>query len=413
MHAGVTRCVGESIIESLGPLRNDSTMSVEIRLMQASDANKWDTYVNGHLNRTVYHLSGWKDVIEKTYGHKTYYLLALRPSQHFSASDNKPTEVYAVDSGRVVGILPLIHLKHFLFGNSLISLPFFDMGGILADDCETEKALLLEAVKLGQNLNVTCIELRHLKPLSFIEGNSEVSVQGAEGIRHADKPSSIKCLTRSHKVRMIIRLPESSAVLMKSFKSKLRSQIRKPLKEGLEVRIAGLEALEEFYEVFSVNMRDLGSPVHSKRLMENVILEFGNATKIIMVYKDHEPVACSLIIGFKDTLENPWASSLREYSRISPNMLLYWTMLEYGCQNGYSYFDFGRSSRGKGTFKFKEQWGAKPTTFNWHYIYLKGLPNSDEVAEKSRFDKAIQYWQKLPVSVTKVIGPRIRKHVGL
>ena len=113
---------------------------------------------------------------------------------------------------------------------------------------------------------------------------------------------------------------------MKSFKSKLRSQIKKPIKEGLEAKVGGPELLEDFYKVFLINMRDLGSPVHSKKLMQNVLVAFLDKAKIIVVYKDRDPLACSLIIEFNDTLENPWASSLREYSRLSPNMLLYWTM---------------------------------------------------------------------------------------
>ena len=94
-------------------------------------------------------------------------------------------------------------------------------------------------------------------------------------------------------------------------------------------------------------------------------------------------------------------------------MLLYWTMLEYACGNGFSYFDFGRSSPGEGTYKFKEQWGAEPNPLYWHYISLDGQPTDEKTDEKSKFEKAIQYWQKLPVSITKVLGPMIRKHIGL
>ena len=119
------------------------------------------------------------------------------------------------------------------------------------------------------------------------------------------------------------------------------------------------------------------------------------------------------MVGFRDTLENPWASSLREYSRLSPNMLLYWTMLEYACDNGYSYFDFGRSSPDEGTYKFKKQWGAEPIPLHWHYILLNGQPIIEETSEKSKFEKAIHFWKKLPVRVTKIIGPMIRKNIGL
>ncbi len=200
---------------------------------------------------------------------------------------------------------------------------------------------------------------------------------------------------------------------MKSFKSKLRSQIRKPIKEGLCAKIGGLELLDDFYDVFSVNMRDLGSPVHSKKLMQNVLEEFTGSAKIVVVYKGEEPVACSMIAGYKDTLENPWASALREYSRLSPNMLLYWAMLEYACDNSYDYFDFGRSSPNEGTYKFKEQWGAKAAPLHWHYISLNGQQLGEETSEKTKFEKAIWYWQKIPVPITKIIGPMIRKHIGL
>ena len=212
---------------------------------------------------------------------------------------------------------------------------------------------------------------------------------------------------------MLLNLPESSEALMKSFKAKLRSQIRKPVKEGLKAKVGGLEFLNDFYHVFCINMRDLGSPVHSKKLMRNVLEEFADKAKILMVHKGSLPVACSLVVGFKDTLENPWASALREYSRLSPNMLLYWTMLEYACNNGYTYFDFGRSSPEEGTYKFKEQWGAQSTTLHWHYVSLNEKLNDEETSEKSKFNKLINCWKKLPVSITKIMGPSIRKHIGL
>jgi len=212
---------------------------------------------------------------------------------------------------------------------------------------------------------------------------------------------------------MILDLPESSDMLMNSFKAKLRSQIKKPIKEGLQAKIGGLELLEDFYYVFLINMRDLGSPVHSKNFIKNLLEEFPDKAKIVIVHKDHNPLACGLVIGFKTTLQNPWASALKEYSKLSPNMLLYWTMLEYGCNNGYSSFDFGRSTPGEGTYKFKEQWGAKPALLYWHYISTDNRAISEESDEKSKFNKAIEYWKRLPVSVTKIIGPMIRKHIGL
>ncbi len=385
---------------------------MEIRLYKQPDRGAWDTYVYSHAKPNPYLLSGWKKIIEKTYGHKTYYLVATENTHKHAkkiqqgetstqgesitnpANPNNP--INATNS--IVGVLPLVHLKHFVFGNSLISIPFFDLGGILADDEYIEKALLSEAIKLGQDLGANNIELRHAVPLSWIN--------------KTDSTNRMTCVTRSHKIRMLLELPESSEILMKSFKSKLRSQIRKPIKEGLTSKVGGMELLNDFYKVFSINMRDLGSPVHSKNLMKNVLEEFADKSRIVIVYRNNEPLASSLVVGFKDTLQNPWASALRKYSRLTPNMLLYWTMLDYSCDNGYTCFDFGRSSQGEGTYKFKEQWGAKPVPLHWHYISLdKKL--TEEKSEKSKSEKAIRYWQKLPVPVTKIIGPRIRKYIGL
>ena len=223
----------------------------------------------------------------------------------------------------------------------------------------------------------------------------------------------LKVATRSDKVRMLLNLPESSALLMESFKSKLRSQITKPLKEGFATSIGGLELLEDFYEVFLVNMRDLGSPVHSMELMRHVLREFPERSTIIVVYRSEEPVASALVVGCDKVLRNPWASSRRKYASLSPNMLLYLRMLEYACDSGYRVFDFGRSTAGEGTYKFKEQWGAAPAPLYWYYFSLDGKSLDPESSGTERFRKAARYWKKLPLIVTKVIGPSIRKHISL
>ncbi len=369
-------------------------MRIIVKQTEPNDSVVWNAYIDAHPKSTLYHLYNWKNIIEKTYAHKTYYLIAEQ-------QPNKPNN----STNPVIGILPLVHIKHFLFGNSLISIPFFDLGGILADNDEVEKALLSEAIKLAQKLKAKNIELRHPQPLSCIR---ELNPPNPT---NPSNPTTV--VTKSHKVSMILNLPESSEELMKSFKSKLRSQIKKPVKEGLKSKIGGFELIDDFYKVFLVNMRDLGSPVHSKKLIQNVIEEFPEKAKIVIVYKEAQPIACSLVVSFKDTLENPWASALRKYSRLSPNMLLYWTMQKYACDNGFKYFDFGRSTPEEGTYKFKKQWSAKPFPLHWQYISLNGKSIEKETPEKSKFDETIKFWQKLPVPVTKILGPMIRQYIGL
>lgn len=372
----------------------------------------WDSYVYRHPRATLYHLSAWKDIIEKSYGHKAYYLMAVEDGLHQKNKNPKPAicqqNLTTCNPKKIVGILPLIHLKHFIFGNSLVSIPFFDLGGILANDGEIEKILLSAAIRLGQELKADTIELRQTEPLSWL--TSDNFKQLGDDLELA---GGCAFHVRSHKARMLLKLSESSQLLMESFKSKLRSQIQKPIKEGLTARLGHVEQLEQFYRVFAINMRDLGSPAHSKRLMLNVMNTLPEKTKVAIVYKGNQPLACSLVVGFQGILENPWASALRKYSRLSPNMLLYWTMLEYACDNKFICFDFGRSSPEEGTYKFKEQWGAQPSILYWYYLSLNCHRTGSQGSEKDRFAQFIALWRKLPAPIATAIGPSIRKHIGL
>jgi len=368
-------------------------MSLELLLLDENSEYYplWDDYVMNHPKSNLYQLSGWGRTINRSYGHKIINLMAV----DIERKDSGVAEP-SIEKRHIVGLLPLVRLSSFIFGRNLLSMPFFDFGGVLADSPIVEQRLLNESISLAKNTNVENIEIRQILPITV---DRELINQ--------------QCRHDQEKVRMILELPDDPEVLMKSFKSKLRSQIRRPLKEDLDVKIGQIDLLDDFYNVFASNMRDLGSPVHSKKFIRSVVLEFQDSAKILIVYKGDTPLACSLIVGFNEVLENPWASSLRKYSRISPNMLLYWKMLEYACENGYKYFDFGRSSVGEGTYKFKKQWGSVPKPLNWYFIAQGKKSSEMNQVKQAKYSRAINIWRKLPVPITVILGPMIRKHIGL
>ena len=362
---------------------------MNIRLYNHSDKEAWDRFVMGHANATHCHLSRWKDVIERVYGHKAYYLIAE-------------------DEGRVVGLFPLIHIKSLIFGNQLVSMPFLNYGGILASSEEAEKTLLREATELGRRLGVKNLEIRSISFASCLRENGSPDPISSQALQPSPNWDE-----RTDKVRMVLELSGGLDLLFHTLGSKLRSQIRRPQKEGMKMVIGGSEHLSEFYRVFSTNMRDLGSPVHPKRLFQEILDQFDEDVKIGIVLHNGRPVAGGMIVCFRETVEIPWASSLRKYNRFSPNMLLYWSFIEHASNEGFRVFDFGRSTIGEGTHKFKEQWKAKPYPLYWNSVSTAGKKAAVFNIESKYVDTASLIWKKIPVPIANWVGPKIRASISL
>ncbi len=340
-----------------------------ISICQEQDRIRWNRYVLASKTASCYHLVEWKDVIKNSFGHRSWYLLSED------------------ETGRVNGILPLVQIKSALFGNFLVSLPYFNYGGSCADSEGITRQLLAAAIEIGKELKAQHIELRHTFAVN-------------------------EWKEKTSKVVMTLALPEKADDLWKSFPSKLRSQVQRPVREGMYASLGREENLDAFYGIFAENMRDLGTPVYGKDFFRHILRTFPESSWICTIYtKDREPVAAGFLVGFKDVLEIPWASSLRRYNRFSPNMLLYWSVLKLACERGYRIFDFGRSTPNEGTFRFKEQWGAKPVQLYWHYWMRNGQPMPELNPHNPKYRMAIGAWQRMPLFLTNLIGPHIVKNL--
>ncbi len=219
-----------------------------------------------------------------------------------------------------------------------------------------------------------------------------------------------------YKVRMLLDLPGCSETLLSSFKAKLRSQVKKPLRDGLTAYVGGNELVDDFYQVFAENMRDLGSPVHSRSWIKNIVANYDDRARVGLVRApDGKPAAGGILLLHPHTVSIPWASSLRRYNRFSPNMLLYWNFLAFAADSGFGRFDFGRSSPGEGTYRFKAQWGAKPEILDWRCYQPDGSlrPNSVENRCSNLRQRIEAIWRRMPLGVTNTLGPMVRRYVSL
>ena len=351
--------------------------SITIKPADESDQKQWDAYVLNHPSATPYHLYAWKKAIETAYGHQSTYYIAKKNST-------------------IIGALPLVHLRLAPFINQLVSLPFCDVGNCLADDDVIQDSLLKQAVQLKHNSRVATLHLRgDLLPTAFAEHDFKKNNTG--------------------KVRLILDLPETADKLFNSFKSKLRSQVRKAEKNGVQFRWGSLSDIDAAYHVFAKNMHELGSPVHSKSFLHAVLSRYADRAKLGIAEFEGTIIGMGIILLADKSVSIPWASTLREYNRLGPNMLLYWSFLKFSTENGYQTFDFGRSSIGEGTYKFKQQWGAKPVPLIWYDAYAMQEKKEKHPQQKGWGNREClaAVWRKLPLGLATRLGPKVRKYVSL
>jgi FemAB-related protein (PEP-CTERM system-associated) len=340
---------------------------MNIRLAnQPKDPQLWDDFVERSPDGSNYHRWNWKRVIEESFHWPTFYFLAE-------------------ENGVIQGILPIVWQKSWVFGSFLTSLPFLNGGGILATKETAKDGLVAEATALAKGLRVDHLELRH----------------------RVDPRLTLP--TKLHKVAMILQVDADSEKMWSALSHKVRTDIRKGIKSGLAAELGGQELLNDFYEVFARNMRDLGTPVYSRGFFRTTLSAFPNENFICVVRHKGKPVAASFLLGYRQTVEAGWSAARYDYLAMRPNMFLYWNILDFAARRGYREFDFGRSSVGSGTYRFKKQWGARELSLFWAYWVPNGAKLPEVNKENPRYELAIKCWQKLPVSFTKLLGPSIVK----
>ena len=340
-----------------------------IELLDNENCKAWDAFVDQTRGASIYHLSSWVTLIKNQFGHQSYHLL------------------HRDKSGNVDGVLPLVRLRSRLFGDYMVSMPYFNYGGVVAGSIEIKDALYVAAISVADQVGVSHLELRQ--------------TEESEKIQHC----------RTDKVVMLLDLPADPDDLWSDIGSKRRSQIKRPLRENVEVLHGQIDLLDQFYAVFSRNMRDLGTPVYPKSFFRAILESFTESSYITIVQHQNKPVAAAFLLGWKSGIEIPWASSLREANPLGVNMLLYWEVIKRSIELGYKVFDFGRSTMNAGTYRFKKQWGSQPKQLYWYYWLKEGESMPELTPSSPKYKLAIATWKKLPVPVANLLGPYLVKNL--
>lgn len=331
------------------------------------ESEEWDRFAGAQAGFTHFHLHGWSSVIGKSFGHECLNLVSR------------------TSSGAINGVLPLVRVKSALFGHYLVSLPFLNYGGPLGTDSAIQ-ALTDEAVRRSEATGVRLLELRSRIPLPIT-------------------------LPVSHrKITVLLDLPASGQDLMKAIPSKVRSQVRRPQKEGVTVRF-GPDQVKPFFSVFARHMRDLGTPTLPLGFFEAIAGTFGDSAWFGCAWLEGRPVACGAGFVWGREYEMTWASSLSEYNRIAPNMLLYYAFMEQAIGRGLELFNFGRCTPDGGTHRFKRQWGGRDEVLHWYQHTRGSQPAATPSPDDGAFSWGPRIWKRLPLPLATALGPRIVRYI--
>lgn len=339
-----------------------------VKELDEKDFYRWDVYVGRAPEATFFHRSGWKTVIEQAFGHAARFL-------------------YAEEEGEIVGILPLGHIKSMIFGDSLISTPFCVTGGVVADNDAVRQALEARAIELANELSVGYLEMRYEMPV------------------HADWPSKSDLYVSFKKE--VDPDPEQN---LKNIPRKQRAVVRKGIKAGLQSEWD--DAVNRLYDAYSQSVHALGTPVFAKKYFQILQDVFGESCSILTVTLDGQLVASVMSFYFRDQVLPYYGGGTSLARKCKGNDFMYWELMRHSCEQGVKVFDYGRSKVGTGAYSFKKNWGFEPQPLYYEYHLVKDneLPNISPTNPKYRM--FIDAWKKMPLWMTRMIGPHIVKYTG-
>jgi FemAB-related protein (PEP-CTERM system-associated) len=337
---------------------------VVVRAFESQDAERWERFVLDHQEGTFFHQLAWKRVVEKTFDHVAKY-------------------VYAERDGQIVGVAPLFLVSNWMVGKCLVSSPLASYGGICASDTEAEHALLEFIKRQAQEQQVDYLELRN----------------PAGGTLPGFVPN-----TRYS--GFSLTLSKDPEAVLKGLPKDIRYMIRKAEKADLHVR-RGPELLDEFYKLFTINMRRLGTPVFPRSLFVNLLAQFGKQIDVLVVYAGSQPVASAVSFLFRDTMHPYYIGGLPLARDLAANNFLWWELMKFAAQSGMNTFDFGRSKKGTGAYAFKKKWNPKITDLDYQVFLVKRKTVPNFSPANPKFELATQVWSRLPLWLANSLGPRV------
>jgi FemAB-related protein (PEP-CTERM system-associated) len=349
-------------------------MPLVCRPLDAAGEAAWDAFVAAHPDGTFFHRAAWRQVIERGFGHRTHYLVAER-------------------DGAVVGVLPVGQVRSALFGNTLISVPFCVYGGPLAAEPEAFAALTEAAAALLPGSRASALEFRFRAP------PPEGWLDPAQWVARSD-------------LYVTFRKPITADddANMKAIPRKQRAMVRKGIERGLTSTID--RDVAKLHRIYAESVRNLGTPVFSRRYFSLLAEIFGDDLDILTVRDGETPVASVMNFHWRDEVLPYYGGGTAAARGCYANDFMYWEVMRHAAARGAKMFDYGRSKVGTGAFAFKKNWGFEPAPLPYYFRLAPGAQVPEVNPLNPKYRLFIAAWKRLPLPVANLIGPRIVRGVG-
>ncbi len=335
----------------------------------SADHSRWDSFVHAQQAGTFYHLSPWQRVIQRSFGHVMHML-------------------YVEQDGEITGVLPLGYIKSKIFGRSLISVPFCVYGGVIATDHASRLALEAEARQLAQQLNVGYVEYRNID------------------VVEPDRPAK-RDLYVTFRKTISVDMEENLLAIPR----KQRAVVRKGIKAGL---ISELDtSADRLYEAYSESVRNLGTPVFSKRYFEVLLEEFAGSVDIVSITSAEGELLSSVMnFYFRDEVLPYYGGGTAAARGKYANDFMYYDVMSRAVERGCTVFDYGRSKEGTGSYRFKKHWGFEPEPLSYEYDLVNATEIPNISPANPKYKLMVDTWQKLPLWLSRRIGPLVAKDLA-
>ena len=346
-------------------------MSAPLALFTLDDPRdpRWDAYVRAHPEGTFHHLLGWRRVIERAFSAEPHYLYAARDQ-------------------KIAGVLPLFASGGRPFTRALVSVPVGVSGGVIADDDEAAKLLQGGARAIAEREEFPYVEYKSERArFSDLKTKGDFYFTFRQEL-FGDRDAQLKAIPR-----------------------KTRAMIREAERCGLTGTF-NRDDLDPFLDLYALSLRNLGTPMFPRELFVALLEEFEPREVDFMTVREAGRIL-GVVMNFYygETMLPFFAGAVPEGRDVGLNNYLYWAMLEQGYDRGFRVFDFGRSKADTGVFKFKKYMGMEPIPLQYQYdlVAADELPSFNPTNPK--YKRAIDAWRKLPVELTRMIGPIIQRRL--